>query len=55
MSEPTRLATHRYDLQRLVESIKATVYQNGFGLSVAEAVGALEFAKHEIIQEQENL
>ena len=48
----TPLRQPRHDLQRLVDAIKAAVYENGAGLSVTEAVGALELAKHEILQEQ---
>lgn len=48
----SRLRQPRHDLQRLVEAIKSAVYENGAGLSVTEAVGALELAKHEILQEQ---
>jgi hypothetical protein len=46
------LGSARHDLQRLVDAIKAAVYENAAGLSVTEAVGALELAKHEILQEQ---
>jgi hypothetical protein len=46
------LGSPRHDLQRLVDAIKAAVYENGAGLSVTEAIGALELAKHEILQEQ---
>lgn len=42
----------RHDLQRLVEAIKSAVYEHAKGLSVTEAIGALELAKHEILQEQ---
>lgn len=43
----------RADLARLVESINAAVYANGDGLSVTEAIGALELAKLELLKEQE--
>ena len=46
------LGSARHDLQRLVDAIKAAVYENGAGLSVTEALGAIELAKHEILQEQ---
>lgn len=46
------LGSARHDLQRLVDAIKAAVYENAAGLSVTEAIGALELAKHEILQEQ---
>ncbi len=58
MSEPinvTRLVQSRHDLARLVQEIKAAVYQHIGGVSVTEAIGALELAKHEIISEQEAL
>ena len=47
------LGSPRHDLQRLVDAIKSAVYENGAGLSVTEAIGALELAKHEILQEQD--
>ena len=43
----------RADLARLVESINSAVYANGNGLSVTEAIGALELAKLELLKEQE--
>jgi hypothetical protein len=46
------LGSARHDLQRLVDAIKAAVYENAAGLSVTEAIGALELAKHEILKEQ---
>ena len=47
------LGSARHDLQRLVDAIKAAVYENAAGLSVTEAVGALELAKLELLKEQE--
>lgn len=49
----TPMRQPRADLARLVESIKAAVYANGDGLSVTEAIGALELAKLELLKEQE--
>lgn len=49
----TPMRQPRTDLARLVESIKAVVYVNGDGLSVTEAIGALEIAKLELLKEQE--
>ena len=57
MAEPadnvTPMRQPRADLARLVESINAAVYANGDGLSVTEAIGALELAKLELLKEQE--
>jgi hypothetical protein len=49
----TKLVTERWDLSRLVESIKAVVYEHTGTISVTEAIGALELAKLEIMQEQQ--
>ena len=49
----TPMRQPRADLARLVESINAAVYANGDGLSVNEAIGALELAKLELLKEQE--
>ena len=49
----TPMRQPRADLARLVESINAAVYANGNGLSVTEAIGALELAKLELFKEQE--
>ena len=51
----TPMRQRRTDLARLVESIKAAVYAhgNGNGLSVTEAIGAIEIAKLELLKEQE--
>ena len=49
----TPMRQPRTDLVRLVESINAAVYANGDGLSVTEAIGALELAKLELLKEQE--
>lgn len=49
----TPMRQPRADLSRLVESINAAVYSNGDGLSVTEAIGALELAKLELLKEQE--
>lgn len=48
----TPMRQPRADLARLVESINAAVYANGDGLSVTEAIGALELAKLELLKEQ---
>ena len=53
MTNPVPMRQPRTDLARLVESIKAAVYANGDGLSVTEAIGALELAKLELFKEQE--
>ncbi len=53
MTNPVPMRQPRTDLARLVESIKAAVYANGDGLSVTEAIGALELAKLELFNEQE--
>lgn len=49
----TPMRQQRTDLARLVGSINAAVYSNGDGLSVTEAIGALELAKLELLREQE--
>lgn len=49
----TPMRQQRTDLARLVRSINAAVYENGDGLSVTEAIGALELAKLELLKEQE--
>lgn len=49
----TPMRQPRADLARLVESINVAVYANGYGLSVTEAIGALELAKLELLKEQE--
>ena len=49
----TPMRQPRADLARLVESINAAVYASGDGLSVTEAIGALELAKLELLREQE--
>lgn len=49
----TPLRQPRLDLARLVDAISAAVYANGDGLSVTEAIGALELAKLELLKEQE--
>jgi len=51
MSNITRLITERYDLGELVADIKKAVYQRQ-GISVTEAIGAIEIAKLEILDEQ---
>lgn len=51
----TPMRQPRADLARLVESINAAVYSNGDGLSVTEAIGALELAKLELLEEQGRL
>ena len=53
MTEPVPMRQPRADLARLVESINAAVYANGDGLSVTEAIGALELAKLALLKEQE--
>lgn len=42
----------RPDLQRLVDDLKRIVYERSGGISVTEAIGALELAKLEILKEQ---
>lgn len=49
----TPMRQPRADLARLVDAISAAVYANGDGLSVTEAIGALELAKLELLKEQE--
>lgn len=45
------LRANRQDLQRLVDDIKKAVYAYSGGISVTEAIGALEIAKLEIFEE----
>lgn len=47
-----RLPLRRHDLQRLVDEIKAVVYERKGQISVIEAIGALELVKLEIFEEQ---
>jgi hypothetical protein len=47
-----RLPLRRHDLKRLVEDIKAVVYERKGQISVIEAIGALELVKLEIFEEQ---
>ncbi len=49
---PIPLRQPRHDLQRLVDAIKATVYELDGEVSITEAIGALEIAKLEILQAQ---
>ena len=49
----TPLRQPRLDLARLADAISAAVYDNAKGLSVTEAIGALELAKLELLKEQE--
>lgn len=49
----TPLRQPRLDLARLADAITAAVYENAKGLSVTEAIGALELAKLELLKEQE--
>jgi hypothetical protein len=49
----TPLRQPRLDLARLADAISAAVYDNAKGLSVTEAIGALEIAKLELLKEQE--
>ena len=49
----TPLRQPRLDLARLADAISAAVYDNAKGLSVTEAIGALELAKLELLREQE--
>ena len=51
----TPMRQQRTDLARLVESINDAVYANSDGLSVTEAIGALELAKLELLDEQGRL
>jgi hypothetical protein len=49
----TFISTERHDLLRLVNEIKEVVYAYSGGISVTEAIGAVELAKLEILKEQE--
>lgn len=49
---PTPLRAPRHDLQALVDDIKATIYARVGRISITEAIGALEIAKHEILKDQ---
>lgn len=49
----TPLRQPRLDLARLADAISAAVYDNAKGLSVTEAIGALEIAKLELLKDQE--
>lgn len=53
MSTPVPLRQPRYDLARLVAQIKELVRTEGAALSVTEAIGALELAKLELLQEEQ--
>jgi len=48
MSNVFPLSARRHQMDLLVAAIKEAVYENGRGMSVAEAIGALEIAKLEI-------
>lgn len=52
MSEVTRMPVARHDLYNLVQHIKDTIYLKAEGLSVCEVIGAIELAKIEILEEQ---
>ena len=52
MSEPIRLPVTRRDLERLVNAIKGAAYDNAAGMSLTEAIGAIEIAKIEFYREQ---
>lgn len=46
------LGQERHDLARAVAAVKQALYEHGEGrISVAEAVGVLEMAKYEVLQE----
>lgn len=47
-----RLPLRRHDLKRLVDDIKAVVYERKGQISVVEAIGALELAKLALFEEQ---
>ncbi len=53
MTNVIPLGQRRNDLQELVDAIKQVVYERVGAISVTEAIGALEVAKHEIFKEQE--
>ena len=48
----TPMRQPRLDLARLADAISAAVYANGDGLSVTEAIGALELAKLGLLKER---
>ena len=48
----TKLSATRADIRVLVDELKAQVYLNGEGFSMAEIVGVLELIKLNIIEEQ---
>jgi hypothetical protein len=52
MNKPVPLHQPRHDLARLVVQIKALVRTEGAGLSVTEAIGAIELAKLELLMEE---
>jgi hypothetical protein len=51
MSKPVPPHQSRHDLARLVAQIKALVRTEGAGLSVTEAICAIELAKLELLME----
>lgn len=52
MNNVRRLPVQRHDLGDLVRVIKEIVYRSAGEISVTEAIGALELAKLEILDEQ---
>ena len=52
MSNIRRFPVQRYDLGELVKCIKEVVYRTVGEITVTEAIGALELAKLEILDEQ---
>lgn len=49
------VARRRDDIQELVDELKRVSYKHAeaHGLTVTEAIGALELAKYELLQEQQ--
>lgn len=52
MDNVRRLPVQRHDLGELVRVIKEVVYRTAGEITVTEAIGALEIAKLEILDEQ---
>lgn len=52
MANVHMLKLPRRDLERLVNAIKDAFYENAEGMSLTEAIGAIEVAKIEIYNEQ---
>ena len=53
MNEPTKLNRPRYDLAKVVDAIKDTIYEHGAGFDVVEIVGAIETAKFQFMEENQ--